>query len=66
MNSTISTSSRDSSSGARPSIELRDHFAGQVLAALIVAPKQPGVTRLEMEDMAKMSYLYADAMLKAR
>ena len=66
MNSTVSTSSRDSSSGARPPIDLRDQFAGQVLVALIVAPKQPGVTRLEMEDMAKMSYLYADAMLKAR
>ena len=49
-----------------PSIELRDLFAGQVLAAMLVAPKQPGVTRLEMDDMAKMSYLYADAMLKAR
>jgi len=48
------------------SIELRDLFAGQVLAAMLVAPKQPGVTRLEMDDMAKMSYLYADAMLKAR
>jgi hypothetical protein len=49
-----------------PAIDLRDMFAGQVLAAMIVAPKQPGVTRLEMDDMAKMSYQYADAMLKAR
>jgi hypothetical protein len=49
-----------------PAIALRDLFAGQVLAAMIVAPKQPGVTRLEMDDMAKMSYQYADAMLKVR
>ena len=48
------------------SIALRDMLAGQVLAALIVAPRQPGVSRLEMEDMAKMSYQYADAMLKVR
>jgi hypothetical protein len=61
---TIASSALQNSS--QPSIELRDLFAGQILAALIVAPKQPGVTRLEMDDMAKMSYLYADAMLKAR
>jgi len=61
---TIASSPLQNSS--QSSIELRDLFAGQILAALIVAPKQPGVTRLEMDDMAKMSYLYADAMLKAR
>jgi hypothetical protein len=54
------------SSPSSQAIELRDLFAGQVLAAMIVAPKQPGVTRLEMDDMAKMSYQYADAMLKVR
>ena len=45
---------------------LRDQFAGQVLAAMIIAPKQPGVSRLEMDDMAKSAYLYADAMLRVR
>jgi hypothetical protein len=51
---------------AKGPVELRDWFAGHVLAAMIVAPKQPGVTRLEMDDMAKMAYQYAEAMLKAR
>jgi hypothetical protein len=55
-----------STNAAKGPVELRDWFAGHVLAAMIVAPKQPGVTRLEMEDMAKMSYQYAEAMLKAR
>ena len=51
---------------AKETVQLRDWFAGHVLAAMIVAPKQPGVSRLEMEDMARMSYQYAEAMLKAR
>ena len=54
------------STPASQSIELRDWFAGQVMAAMIIAPKQPGVSRLEMDDMAKMAYEYAEAMLKAR
>jgi hypothetical protein len=62
---TTSPNSPHGSAGAE-SIGLRDMFAGQVLAAMIVAPRQPGVSRLEMEDMAKMSYQYADAMLKIR
>jgi len=60
------TSSHNSPLAAKESIELRDWFAGQVLAAMMIAPKQPGVSRLEMDDMAKMSYQYAEAMLKAR
>ena len=51
---------------AKETIELRDWFAGHVMAAMIIAPKQPGVSRLEMEDMARMSYQYAEAMLKVR
>ena len=62
----MTISPANSPSAAGPTTELRDLFAGQVMAAMIVAPKQPGVTRLEMEDMAKMSYQYADALLKAR
>jgi hypothetical protein len=62
---TISPPNNSAPAAGQP-IELRDLFAGQVLAAMIVAPKQPGVTRLEMDDMAKMSYQYAEAMLKAR
>lgn len=50
----------------KESIELRDWFAGHALAAMIIAPRQPGVSRLEMDDMAKMSYQYADIMLKVR
>lgn len=47
-------------------ITLRDWFAGQIVAALIIAPKQPGVTRAEPEGMARMAYEQADAMLKTR
>ena len=48
------------------STELRDWFAGHLIAAMIVAPKLPGVARLEMDAMAKSAYEYADAMLRAR
>lgn len=47
-------------------ISLRDWFAGQILAALIVAPKQPGVSRQEPEAMARTAYEQADTMLKVR
>jgi len=62
----MTTTSPNSQLTGRETIDLRDMFAGQVLAAMIVAPRQPGVSRLEMDDMAKMSYQYADAMLKVR
>lgn len=45
---------------------LRDWFAGQALAGMIPAPKQPGVPTLNMEGMAKAAYDYADALLKRR
>jgi hypothetical protein len=61
-----SFSSQNSSSAAKGPVELRDFFAGHALAALIIAPRQPGVSRLEMPDMAKMAYEYADTMLKSR
>ena len=51
---------------APDAIALRDWFAGHVVAAMLVAPKQPGVPRNEMEGMAKAAYEYADAMIKAR
>lgn len=66
MNLPPATATPRSLTAATDSIALRDSFAGQVLAALIIAPRQPGVSRLEMDDMAKLSYQYADAMLKAR
>lgn len=44
----------------------RDDFAGQIFCAMLIAPKQPGVSRLEMEDMALSAYGYADALLRAR
>lgn len=47
-------------------ITLRDWFAGQIVAALLIAPKQPGVSRAEPDGMARMAYEQADAMLKAR
>jgi len=45
---------------------LRDHFAGQILAAMLIAPKQPGVARMEMDGMAKSAYEFADALIRAR
>lgn len=45
---------------------LRDTFAAHIVAAMIVAPKQPGVVRPEMDAMAKAAYEWADAMLRAR
>ena len=48
------------------SANLRDQFAGMILAAMIQAPKQPGVPRLEMDAMARSAYEYADALVKAR
>jgi hypothetical protein len=40
---------------------LRDWFAGQVLACLVVNPNTRGI-----DGLASDSYRYADAMLKAR
>jgi hypothetical protein len=54
------------SNASKGPIELRDWFAGHVLAAMIIAPRQPGVSRLEGADMAKAAYEFADMMLKAR
>ena len=51
---------------ATEGIPLRDWFAGQMMAAILVAPKQPGVPRQDADDMALSAYEYADAMLKAR
>jgi hypothetical protein len=45
---------------------LRDTFAAHIIGAMIVAPKQPGVVRPEMDAMAKAAYEWADAMLRAR
>lgn len=45
---------------------LRDQFAGQMAAALIIAPKQPGVSRPELAELARMAYEYADMLIKAR
>ena len=44
----------------------RDDFAGQIFCAMLIAPKQPGVSRLDMEDMALAAYGYADALLRQR
>ena len=41
--------------------ELRNHFAGQAMAAQIIA-KGPGSSRIDF--IATKSYEYADAMLK--
>ncbi len=45
---------------------LRDYFAGQIAAAFIIAPKQPGVLRLEGANLAKMAYETADLLIAER
>ncbi|KFN43900.1 hypothetical protein [Arenimonas oryziterrae] len=47
-------------------IELRDWIAAQVIAALIIAPKQPGISRQDMDGMSRSAYDYAAAMIRAR
>jgi len=47
-------------------ITLRDHFAAQILPAMLIAPKEAGVPRLKMDAMAEAAYAFADAMLRAR
>lgn len=44
----------------------RDLFAAHVAAALIQAPKQAGVPRLERDALAKQAFEFADAMMRAR
>jgi hypothetical protein len=51
---------------APPSPTQRDDFAGQIFCAMLIAPKQPGVSRLDMEEMALAAYGYADALLRQR
>jgi hypothetical protein len=46
-------------------MSLRDWFAGQALAALLAAPKEPHVT-VSHSSMADRAYQVADAMLAAR
>lgn len=55
-----------SPSDAAAMAELRDRFAAHIIGAMIVAPKQPGVVRPEMDAMARAAYDYADAMMRAR
>jgi hypothetical protein len=45
---------------------LRDHFAAQILPAMLIAPKEAGVPRMKMDAMAEAAYEYADAMMRAR
>jgi hypothetical protein len=45
---------------------LRDQFAAQILPAMLIAPKEPGVPRLKMDAMAVSAYVFADAMLRDR
>ncbi len=53
-------------SNSDASISLRDFFAGQMAAAFVIAPKQPGVAKPDMATLAKMAYEQADALLKVR
>lgn len=49
-----------------PVIGLRDYFAAHLAAAILVAPKQVGVPRPDMEAMAGQAFEFADAMLRVR
>ena len=44
----------------------RDLFAAHAAAALIQAPKQAGVPRLERDALARQAFEFADAMMRAR
>lgn len=44
----------------------RDLFAAHIAAALIQAPKQAGVPRLERDALARQAFEFADAMMQAR
>lgn len=46
-----------------PGMTLRDWFAGQVLSGFV---QRPSYTHADADTAAKFSYLYADAMLRAR
>lgn len=47
-------------------IGLRDFLAAHLVAAIVVAPKQVGVPRPDMEAMSRQAYEFADAMLRVR
>jgi hypothetical protein len=52
-------------------IDLRDYFAGQALVALVINQDRLGVTCKHFdvtpfEAAARLAYMHADAMLKAR
>jgi len=49
---------------AWPGLSLRDYFAGQALAGLSSTPSMRSIW--DPADMARQSYNYADAMIKAR
>ena len=67
---TLPESAMTAAAVPKPSVadaaNLRDLFAAHIVAALIVAPKQPGVSRLEGDKLAKQAYDAADAMLRVR
>jgi hypothetical protein len=67
MNSTVvTTKTAPMPQSAADASGLRDLFAAHAVAALIVAPKQPGVPKLEGDKLAQQSYEIADAMMRAR
>ena len=47
-------------------MDLRDWFAGMALAGILADSKIKGVVKSDYDCIATASYLYADAMLKAR
>jgi len=47
-------------------VALRDFFAAHLAAAIVVAPKQVGVPRPDMEAMASQAFEFADAMMRVR
>ena len=47
-------------------MNLRDYFAGQIAAALLIAPKQPGVLKPDNALLAKMAYDLADHLILER
>jgi len=62
----MKASDESPASNPESGIGLRDYFAAHLAAAIIIAPKQVGVPRPDLEAMAGQAYQFADAMLRVR
>jgi hypothetical protein len=62
----MSPTSTKSPTAGDAAIGVRDLFAAHIADALVQAPKQAGVPRLERDAIAKQAFELADEMMRAR